>query len=181
MRQLQSWRKGKSCTVPIKNGRLIWIVIVRLLLGSTVIRKWVEKRRLSRGYDVTVCSKFKVILPKRRNFSEKWLWGAESVRTSNIRDHTKADEHAHAMKREHARKSFRRSHFLCINNEGAKQDLWCRKRSTTTHVRHRLLDSHWKKFHFKSTLNSASWRCATELPLEARTQMKLPAKASHIS
>ena len=43
-----------------------------------------------------------------RNFSENWLWGAESVRTSNIRDHAKADQHTHAMtllKREHARNS----------------------------------------------------------------------------
>ena len=56
----------------------------------------------------TVCTKFKATIESRRNFSEKWLLGAESVRTSNIRDHAKADQHTQAMnllKREHARVS----------------------------------------------------------------------------
>ena len=55
----------------------------------------------------TVCTN-KASIEPRRNFSEKWLLGAESVRTSNIRDHAKADQHIQAMnllKREHARVS----------------------------------------------------------------------------
>ena len=55
-----------------------------------------------------VCTKFKASIASRRNFSEKWLLGADSVHTSNIRDHAKADQHTHAMnllKREHARES----------------------------------------------------------------------------
>ena len=66
-----------------------------------------EKKIVTR-LQCSVCSKFKVSIATRRNFSEKWLWGAESVHTSNIRDHAKADQHTHAMtllKREHARKS----------------------------------------------------------------------------
>ena len=56
----------------------------------------------------TVCTKFKANIESRRNFSEKWLLGVESVRTSNIRDHAKADQQVQAMnllKREHARAS----------------------------------------------------------------------------
>ena len=44
----------------------------------------------------------------RRNFSERWIIGADSVRTSNIRDHSRADQHVHAMmllKKEHAKSS----------------------------------------------------------------------------
>ena len=45
----------------------------------------------------TVCTKFKTSIASRRNFSEKWLLEADSVRTSNIRDHAKADQHTHVM------------------------------------------------------------------------------------
>ena len=65
-------------------------------------KKIVTKLRCS------VCAKFKTRIATRRNFSERWLLGAESVRTSNIRDHARADQHAHAMsllKQEHARAS----------------------------------------------------------------------------
>ena len=45
----------------------------------------------------SVCTKFKANIASRRNFSEKWLLGADLVHTSNIRDHAKADQHMHAM------------------------------------------------------------------------------------
>jgi len=32
-----------------------------------------------------------------RNYSDKWIVGADSVRTSNIRDHAHSDQHQHAM------------------------------------------------------------------------------------
>ena len=67
-----------------------------------------SKKKIVTKLRCAVCSKFKTSIATRRNFSEKWLLGAESVRTSNIRDHAKADQHTHAMtllKREHARKS----------------------------------------------------------------------------
>ena len=52
-----------------------------------------------------VCTKFKAKITTRRNFSNRWIAGAESVRTSNIRDHAHSDQHMHAMlllKKEHA-------------------------------------------------------------------------------
>ena len=33
----------------------------------------------------------------RRNYSERWITGADSLRTSNIRDHTDSDQHRNAM------------------------------------------------------------------------------------
>lgn len=45
----------------------------------------------------TVCTRFKDKIMGRRNFSNKWIVGAESVRTSNLRDHARNDQHAHAM------------------------------------------------------------------------------------
>ena len=45
----------------------------------------------------SVCKKFRARIEHRRNFSERWIIGADSVRTSNIRDHSRADQHVHAM------------------------------------------------------------------------------------
>ena len=45
----------------------------------------------------STCAKFKVKIASRRNFSDRWIVGADSVRTSNIRDHARADQHTHAM------------------------------------------------------------------------------------
>ena len=45
----------------------------------------------------STCAKFKVKIVSRRNFSNRWIVGADSVRTSNIRDHARADQHTHAM------------------------------------------------------------------------------------
>ena len=53
----------------------------------------------------TVCTKFKEKIDSRRNFSARWITGAESLKTSNIRDHAQCDQHVHAMnqlKKEHA-------------------------------------------------------------------------------
>ena len=44
-----------------------------------------------------VCLKYKSRIESRRNYSDKWLVGAESVRTSNIRDHAHSDQHVYAM------------------------------------------------------------------------------------
>jgi len=44
-----------------------------------------------------VCTKHKARISGRKHFSNKWIEGAESVRTSNIRDHANADQHIHAM------------------------------------------------------------------------------------
>ena len=45
----------------------------------------------------STCAKFKVNIVSRRNFSNRWIVGADSVRTSNIRDHARADRHTHGM------------------------------------------------------------------------------------
>ena len=39
----------------------------------------------------------------RRNFSNKWIEGANSIRTTNIRDHAKSEQHLHAMNLERKR------------------------------------------------------------------------------
>ena len=44
-----------------------------------------------------VCTKFKTRIESRRNFSERWIVGAESVRNRNIRDHARSDQHIHAI------------------------------------------------------------------------------------
>ena len=46
----------------------------------------------------TVCYRFKERIQSSRNFSDKWIVGADSLRTSNIRDHAKTNQHYLAMK-----------------------------------------------------------------------------------
>ena len=65
-------------------------------------KRFVTKLRYS------MCTKFKTGIVSRRNFSERWIVGTESVRNSNIRDHARSDQHIHAMnllKREQAKAS----------------------------------------------------------------------------
>ena len=44
-----------------------------------------------------ICIRFQSAIERRRNYSDRWVIGAESLRTSNIRDHAKTDQHQHAM------------------------------------------------------------------------------------
>ena len=44
-----------------------------------------------------ICTKFQERIIGKRNFSQKWIDGADSVRTTNIRDHAKSEQHCHAM------------------------------------------------------------------------------------
>lgn len=55
---------------------------------------WTEWKKIVTNLRCVVCTEF---IASRRNFSEKWLLGADSVRTSNIRDHAKADQHMHSV------------------------------------------------------------------------------------
>ena len=67
----------------------------RLIEGKKVVTKLKCK----------VCTKHKLRINGRKHFSTKWIEGADSIRTSNIRDHANADQHIHAMeieKREQA-------------------------------------------------------------------------------
>ena len=43
-----------------------------------------------------VCIKFQSSIERRRNYSDKWITGADSICTSNIKDHVKT-EHKHTM------------------------------------------------------------------------------------
>ena len=45
----------------------------------------------------TVRKKYKEWISVRRNYSERWISGADSLHTSNIRDHAHSDQHQHAM------------------------------------------------------------------------------------
>ena len=44
-----------------------------------------------------VCVKFQSKIVGRRNYSNKWIVGADSIRTNSIRDHTRTDQHTHAI------------------------------------------------------------------------------------
>ena len=44
-----------------------------------------------------VCSKFKASIRGRRNFNDRWIVSADSVRTSNVKDHAQSDQHMLAM------------------------------------------------------------------------------------
>ena len=45
----------------------------------------------------TVCSRFHSSILYMRNFSDKWITGVDSIRTSNIWDHATSEQHSHAM------------------------------------------------------------------------------------
>ena len=44
-----------------------------------------------------VCTKHKESIKNRRNFNSKWIDGAATMKTSNIRDHALSDQHTHAF------------------------------------------------------------------------------------
>lgn len=56
-----------------------------------------EGKRIVDRLKCKVCLKYKSRIEHRRNYSNKWLVGAESIRTSNIRDHARSDQHLYAM------------------------------------------------------------------------------------
>ena len=56
-----------------------------------------------------VCRKCKSKIAGQRNYSNKWVVGADSVRTRNIKDRAQTDQHTHAMmllKKEHAQSTW---------------------------------------------------------------------------
>ncbi|KAL5510177.1 hypothetical protein EMCRGX_G005677 [Ephydatia muelleri] len=66
--------------------------------------KWLEcdfemvgTKRIVNKLRCVVCAKYKEWICCRRNYSDRWVVGAESVRNSNIRDHAVSDQHIHAM------------------------------------------------------------------------------------
>jgi len=55
--------------------------------GTKVVRK----------LKCSVCGKFRSRIIHKRNFSDRCITGAESIHTSNIRDHGTSEQHSHAM------------------------------------------------------------------------------------
>ena len=63
-------------------------------------------KKMVKRLSCSVCKKYQEQIKGRKKFSQKWITGAESLRTSNIRDHTQCEQHKHAMtllKKEQAR------------------------------------------------------------------------------
>ena len=53
-----------------------------------------------------ICMKYHDRIKGRKNFNEKWITGAESLRSSNVLDHARSEQHKHSMillKKEQAR------------------------------------------------------------------------------
>ena len=44
-----------------------------------------------------ICCRFKERIQSSRNFGNRWILGADSLHTSNIRDHTKTNQHVPVM------------------------------------------------------------------------------------
>ena len=40
-----------------------------------------------------MCTKYRQRIVGRKNFSDKWINGADSIRTANVTDHAKSDQH----------------------------------------------------------------------------------------
>ena len=57
----------------------------------------IEGKRVVTKLKCRICAKHKARISGRKHFSPKWIEGAESIRTSSIRDHANADQHIHAM------------------------------------------------------------------------------------
>ena len=56
----------------------------------------VGTNRVVKNLRCVVCTKYKERISSKRNYSDRWLVGAESVRNSNIRDHAVSDQHEFA-------------------------------------------------------------------------------------
>ena len=50
-----------------------------------------------------ICTRYKDRIIRLRNFSGKWIEGADSLSTTNICDHAKSEQHLHAMNLERKR------------------------------------------------------------------------------
>lgn len=102
-----------------------------------------EGKRIVTKLKCKICTKFKPRINGRKHFSNKWIEGADSIRTSNIRAHGNADQHIQAMELEKRSKHKPRArnsqyqalflkHFLKIGDQEwkrlkAKHTLWLLK------------------------------------------------------
>ena len=67
-----------------------------------------EGTRVVTQLKCSVCTKFCSRIDSMQNFSHRWIIGAESIRTSNIRDLTQSEQHI----RIHVMSPF--NHELCL-------------------------------------------------------------------
>lgn len=129
----------------------------------------------------SVYTKFRARITSKRNFSEKWLLGAESVHTSNIRDHAKADQHARICWRQSMPDRVAMTLLpMHPSLEPSASFLTLRKTSCDTSLTS-CTSQPLKRYHLGNIHNFVSWKLTMELPLEAPTQMKSRVKPSHIT
>ena len=76
----QKWRKHLDCECLTVS----WLDCTNEKVNSKTV---VSKLKCN------VCSKFEHNIKGRKNFSDKWILGADSVRISNVRDHAKNYQH----------------------------------------------------------------------------------------
>ena len=67
-----------------------------------------------------VCIDFADRIRSSKNFSDKWIVEADSVRISNVRDHAQSDQHAVLLLKKKQAKSTSPP-ILCSNRSGFKQ------------------------------------------------------------
>ena len=80
---------------------------------------WSWERKSLTSCCVSLCKQFKNSISSTRNFSDKWIDGADSIRTSNIKDHAQSQQHVNAMQlfsREHAKEKSLSIHSLIIDS-----------------------------------------------------------------
>ena len=93
----EGWRlkRGVSVTTRLLSGNETMIVNYRLT--------WLDcHSEFDHGKKVTklscsVFAKYQDKIKGRKNFSDKWITGAESLRTLNIIDHAQCKQHKHTM------------------------------------------------------------------------------------
>ena len=83
---------------PSRSGSVISIVNIKRSHGSTHCDTEKEgAKKVVTKLKCKVCAEFVEKIKGRKNFSDRWIVGAYSVTISNVRDHTKSDQHSHAL------------------------------------------------------------------------------------
>ena len=67
---------------------VMWLACKTEMAGG---KRWVKR------LNCTLCKKYKEWISGRRNYSERWISGAGSLPTSNIKDHAHSDQHQHVI------------------------------------------------------------------------------------
>ena len=56
-----------------------------------------QGKKLASALCCEICTKYHDRIKGRKNFNEKWITGAESLRSSNVLDHARSEQHKHSM------------------------------------------------------------------------------------